>query len=450
MSDSKKRQLFGTDGVRGRANVHPITAEMALSLGRAAARVLGKNATGPCVIGKDTRASGDFLESAVAAGVAAEGVDVQLAGVIPTPAVAYLCRELGGSFGVVISASHNPFHDNGIKFFAGDGYKLDDESELALEALALANRFEGSETVGRISPLMGALEKYVAMAVASMGGGAPLRGMKIALDNANGAAYLTSTQVLTELGADLTTFHAAPNGTNINADCGCTHPEIIGGLVKESGAQVGVSHDGDADRVILCDETGDPLDGDEMLAIIGVDMIDKGRLVQNTLVGTIMSNCGLDECIEARGGKVVRAGVGDRYVMQGMQKGGFNLGGEQSGHVICRDYNTTGDGILAALCVLRIMVESGKPLSELRTVMSKFPQILINVAVREKPPLEELSAAQEAIDETESTLGTGGRVLVRYSGTEPKLRVQVEGKDEKFIQEAAEKIAAAVTGQIGS
>ncbi|MEM0897577.1 MAG: phosphoglucosamine mutase [Verrucomicrobiota bacterium] len=450
MSDSKKRQLFGTDGVRGRANVHPITAEMALSLGRAAALVLGKNASGPCLIGKDTRASGDFLESAVAAGVAAEGVDVQLAGVVPTPAVAFLCRELGGAFGVVISASHNPFHDNGIKFFASDGYKLDDDSELALEALALANRFDGVEKVGRISRLDEAIEKYVGMAVASMGGGTPLSDMKIALDNANGAAHLTSTQVLTELGADLTTFYSDPDGTNINADCGCTHPRVIGGLVAETGASVGISHDGDADRVILCDETGDPLDGDEMLAIIGVDMINKGRLVQDTLVATIMSNCGLDECLKAHGGKVVRAGVGDRYVMQEMQKGGFNLGGEQSGHVICRDYNTTGDGILAALGVLRILVESGKPLSELRKVMSKFPQILINVAVREKPPLEELTGAQEAIAETQSTLGSGGRVLVRYSGTEPKLRVQVEGKDEGFIQEAAQRIATAVTEQIGA
>ncbi len=477
MSDSsQKRKLFGTDGVRGRANQYPITAEMAVYLGKGAAKVLGKGATGPCIIGKDTRASGDFLESAVAAGVASEGIDVKLAGVVPTPAVAFLARELGGAFGVVISASHNPWHDNGIKFFAGDGYKLDDDSEFALESNALdmterparlsgpkqelspeaksriaAVQAQGRvDSPGRITTLDDASGRYIDTAMKAMGGGTPFAGMKIALDNANGAAFSTSTEILTRLGADLTAFYSDPDGININADCGCTFPKIIGALTKEHGARVGVSHDGDADRVILCDENGDPLDGDDMLAVIGADMIDKGRLVQNTLVATIMSNCGLDECLAARGGKVIRAGVGDRYVMQEMQAGGYNLGGEQSGHVICRDYNTTGDGILAALAVLRIMTESGKPLSELRKVITKFPQVLVNIPVSSKPPIEELTAAREAIAEMEAALGEAGRVLVRYSGTEPKLRVQVEGKDEDFITTAAGKIADAVKGQIGA
>ncbi len=463
MSQSVSKKFFGTDGVRGVANEGNITPELAMKLGRAAARVLvnrDRSDWPRCIIGKDTRISGDMLEGAFAAGMTSEGVDVQLAGVVPTPAVSHLVREEGASLGVVISASHNAFPDNGIKFFTSEGYKLSDDEEQALEAMMLTDDTSAFDDpprpknakIGRVSELPDAVEKYIHMAVDSMahGEGPILGGMKIALDAANGASFKTSPEILKALGADLEAFHIEPNGVNINEDCGCTHAEVISALVKETGARAGVSHDGDADRILMCDENGDPLDGDEIMAVIGVDMLEKGALHENTLVATIMSNCGLDELIKERGGKVLRAGVGDRYVMQFMRAGGYNFGGEQSGHIVCRDFNTTGDGIIAALQVLKIMAETGKPLSALRKCIIKFPSILIAIPVSERPPIEELAKAQELIGETEETLGDEGRVLLRYSGTEPNIRLLVEGRDESYLQERTDLIAAAITAQIGA
>jgi phosphoglucosamine mutase len=364
--------------------------------------------------------------------------------------VALLTREEGAAFGIVISASHNPFEDNGIKFFGPDGYKLDDALELGIESLLEGpDKTTWSGPVGRIAALPDAADRYVAFIRASAGADRELfRGLHLALDAANGAASETSAEILHSLGARLSVFHHHPSGININLDCGCTHPEVIGALVRETRADAGVAHDGDADRVLLCDETGSVLDGDEIMAIAALSMIRAGTLKENTLVATVMSNAGLDEAVRAAGGRVVRAGVGDRYVIEAMRKGGYNLGGEQSGHFIFHDHNTTGDGILAAVQVLKMMRESGKPLSELRKVMTKFPQVLRNLRVREKPPLGELSAAPR-IAALEAALGESGRVLLRYSGTEALLRLLVEGRDAAFIGSEADAIAAEIQGEIG-
>lgn len=449
-----KRQFFGTDGIRGKANVGPLTPESVVRLGQAAAGVLlemrGDSREWPCVvIGKDTRQSGDMLESAMAAGLNSRGVDVRLAGVIPTPAIAMLTRESEAAFGIVISASHNPFGDNGIKFFGPDGFKLDDAVELEIEKRLLTPPSEsGSFPIGRTAPLEGAIERYVDFVRAGALDSELLSGMTIALDSANGAASRTSETILRSLGATVKSFHHHPNGININEDCGCTHASVIEDLVRETGADVGVSHDGDADRVLLCDETGSVLDGDEIMAIAAVDMIERGTLRENTLVATVMSNAGLDEAVQKAGGKVERAGVGDRYVLEKMREGGFNLGGEQSGHFIFLDHNTTGDGIVSAVQLLRIVRESGKPLSELRTVMTKLPQAQRSVRVSSKPPMEELKMAslQKEIEEEH---GNAGRVLLRYSGTEPLLRILIEGKDEAQIQQQADDLATAIREEIG-
>lgn len=468
MSKRTKPAFFGTDGVRGVANIDPVTPEVALKLGRVAARVMVRDAdhagsandTWPrCIVGRDTRISGDLLEAAFAAGMASEGVDVQLAGVVPTPAVSFLVRDEGASLGVVISASHNPFADNGIKFFAGDGYKLGDAQERAIEDLVLAEpgaiedgkRPTGGK-VGRISTLPKAADRYIAAATRSVGPdrSGMLDGMRVALDAANGAAFRTSVAVLENLGADLRAAHVQPNGVNINEDCGCTHPSVIAALVKETAAVVGLAHDGDADRIVLCDERGEVLDGDEILAIVGLHLLETGALRDNTLVATIMSNCGLDETLRQHGGRVIRSGVGDREVMREMRAGGYNFGGEQSGHIICRDYNPTGDGIIAGLQVLRVMVESGKRLSELRQCLVKFPQLLVSIPVTCRPPIEELAETAACIAETEAELGAAGRVLLRYSGTEPKIRLLVEGRDQAYVRQRCDLIAAAIRAQIGA
>jgi len=455
---SSSRQLFGTDGIRGVANLEPLTPETALRIGQIAATLLRvRKDSGHdwpvCVLGRDTRLSGPMLEAAVAAGMASVGVDVRLAGVIPTPAVAYLTKKLGASMGVVISASHNPFEDNGIKFFGPDGYKLDDATELAIEEELSRNagiERAGSANVGRIDPLEGAEEAYVHRVLATVRTDARfLRGIKVALDCANGAAVRTSPHVLTHLGAEVVAGFNQPNGRNINAVCGATHPEAISALVLESGASVGVSHDGDADRVILCDETGSVLDGDEILAIAATSMAKRNRLVANSIVATVMSNYGLNDTLKALGGEVVRCGVGDRQVIEVMRKRGLNLGGEQSGHLIFHDHTTTGDGIIAAVQILEIMAAEGKPLSELRKCLVKYPQVRRDLRVRSQPPLEELAEASRLLAGTESALGDRGRVLLRYSGTEPKIRLLIEGPDEAFLEKQADAIAAAIHQQIG-
>ncbi len=453
MSDTK-RQFFGTDGIRGKANVYPLTPEFTLRLGQAVAELLlEENNTSrewpTVVIGKDTRQSGDMLEQAIAAGLNSRGVDVYLAGVVPTPAVAMLTRKRSAILGVVISASHNPFEDNGIKFFGPDGFKFDDAFERELERRVLTEATAHEGATGRCFLMENAAEDYVAFVREGVGNDSELLdGVDIALDAANGASFRTSAAALHSLGARVTSFHDQPNGININADCGCTHTEVIEGLVKEIGSQVGVSHDGDADRVLLCDENGSVLDGDEIMAIAAVAMIEEGTLKDNTLVATVMSNAGLEEAVRNAGGQVIRAGVGDRYVLEIMKEQGYNLGGEQSGHFIFLDHNTTGDGLVSTLQLLRIMKKKGQPLSELRKVLTKLPQAQRNVRVSRKPELEEMEAAAK-VAEIEKVLGDSGRVLIRYSGTEPLMRILIEGRDAELIERQADELAAAIQQEIG-
>jgi phosphoglucosamine mutase len=449
------RRLFGTDGIRGVANRHPVTPEVAMRLGRAAGFLLKRDAASHprFVIGRDTRRSGAMLEAALVAGLNSVGADALLAGVVPTPAVACLVKEMGATGGIVISASHNPAKDNGLKLFGGDGYKLDDALEARLEDLILteeidAVRADGAD-IGISEPIADAAARYGAIARASVPG-MSLHGMKITVDCANGAAFRTTPEVLRALGATLSVFHANPDGGNINADCGSTHAEEISRLTKETAAQIGISHDGDADRLVLCDEKGEVVDGDEILAMTALDALKHGTLAGKTLVATVMSNFGLDESIAAAGGKVVRTAVGDRYVVESMREGDFSIGGEQSGHLIFRDHGTTGDGLIAALQVLRIMTESGRPLSELRKCLKKYPQAQRNLRVKEKPPLESLKEVSVLVHETEAALAGKGRVLLRYSGTESKVRLLIEGPDEVMINVAADKIAGALTAAIGA
>ena len=449
------RKLFGTDGIRGTANRHPVTPEIALRLARATGFLLrGAGGAPPrFVIGRDTRRSGAMFESALVAGLTSVGAEILLAGVVPTPAVAGLVTELGAEGGFVISASHNPAGDNGIKLFGGDGYKLDDALELRLEELILTGEIDGvrpeAGSVGTVSTMTDAPGRYAARVKESVPG-MSLHGIHIAVDCANGASFRTTPATLSDLGATLSVFHADPDGMNINERCGSTHPEEMSRLVRETGAQIGISHDGDADRLLLCDERGDALDGDEILAMLALDALRRGTLAGRTLVATVMSNLGLDECLAAAGVSVVRTAVGDRYVVGEMKRGGFSIGGEQSGHMILRDHGTSGDGLLAALQILRIMTESGRPLSELRRVLKKYPQAQRNLRVREKPPLDSLAEVSALVAETERALAGKGRVLLRYSGTEPKVRLLVEGSDEAMINVAAYKIAAALTAAIGA
>ncbi|MBS0660963.1 MAG: phosphoglucosamine mutase [Verrucomicrobia bacterium] len=446
------RRYFGTDGIRGTANVEPLTPATILRLAQAAALELGGGPDAPLkvLIGHDTRASREMIESALIAGLVSMGADVYLAGVVPTPAVAFLTQKFGANAGIAITASHNPWQDNGIKFFRADGFKLDDEIEARIEArLAAAEPAPSGGRIGRVRYIDDADTRYIAAACATVPEGFSLHGMKIALDCANGAAFRTTPGALGRLGAKVVIGHAEPDGENINRDCGSTHPEAIAELVRATGAQLGISHDGDADRLILCDEQGEIVDGDELLAIVALDHLRRGALAQNTLVATVMSNFGLEEALAPAGGQVVRSAVGDRYVLAEMLARGLNVGGEQSGHVIFLDHSTTGDGLVAALQILRVMVETGQPLSALKRVLVKYPQAQRNLRVKSKPPLASLPQASAAIAAAEAQLGARGRVLVRYSGTEPKVRVLVEGREAAQIEALADGIAAALQAEIG-
>jgi phosphoglucosamine mutase len=453
------RKLFGTDGIRGVANIEPVTAETALKLGRAAAHVFAQNRSSSrtgrlkIVIGKDTRLSGYMLENAMVAGLTSLGADALIIGPLPTPGVAYITRSLRADAGIVLSASHNPYEDNGIKFFRHDGYKLDDEIEARIENLVFSGEIENirptATKIGKAYRIDDALGRYVEFAKQSFPRGFTLESLRIALDCGNGAAYKSSPCILRELGADLVVINNHPNGTNINANCGSTHPEQIQKLVRECKAQIGITHDGDADRVLLCDENGDLVDGDEIMAIAAVDHLQRGCLEGKTLVATVMSNFGLDETLESRGGKVLRTKVGDRYVIEAMLRDGHNVGGEQSGHMIFRDHASTGDGIVSALQILRVMIETGKPLSELRKVLKKYPQAQRNLRVKDKPPLDTLSEVQKLLAAAEADLSGKGRVLLRYSGTEPKIRLLIEGRDQAAIDAHADRIAEALRAEIG-
>jgi len=406
------------------------------------------------VIGKDTRLSGYMLENALAAGIMSLGADVLLIGPLPSPGVAYITRSLRADAGIVLSASHNPYEDNGIKFFRHDGYKLDDEIEQKIENLVFSGEIESirptAGKIGRATRIDDALGRYVEFVKTSIPRKMTLEGMRITVDVANGAAYKSTPCILRELGAHVVVAHNTPNGRNINRECGSTYPQEIQRLLKETGADVGISHDGDADRVLLCDEAGEVVDGDEIMAIAALDFLQHGKLRQNTLVATVMSNYGLNETLEKHAGKVLRTKVGDRYVIEAMMKDELNVGGEQSGHMIFRDYTTTGDGIISALQILRIMQETGKPLSELKKCLTKYPQAQRNLKVREKPPLDQLPQVAELIQETERELAGAGRVLLRYSGTEPKIRLLIEGRDGDRINARADLIAGVIQEAIGA
>jgi phosphoglucosamine mutase len=441
------RTYFGTDGVRGRANSHPMTAELALRLGAAAGcyfRSDGRNGH-RVVIGKDTRRSCYMIENALTAGLNSTGMNVLRLGPVPTPGVGYLTRSLRADFGIMISASHNPAQDNGIKFFGPDGFKLDDGVEEEIEALldgeiALVEPHE----IGRTTQIDDGVGRYVEYAKTTFPFRGLLSGLKVVVDCANGAAYKAAPQALWELGAEVVPVGVSPNGLNINENCGSTHPEAAAEMVVAHGADIGICLDGDADRVILIDEKGTAADGDQFMALLAARWAEEGRLRHGTLVASVMSNLGLERFLMARGLKLERAPVGDRYVVERMREGGFNLGGEQSGHIVMTDYATTGDGLIAALQFLAAMAESGKPVSELARQFETVPQLLKNVRFSAgQEPLKD-ARVQATIRDAEGRLNGKGRLLIRKSGTEPLIRVMAECEDEALLGRIVGEIVAAV------
>ena len=456
------KKIFGTDGVRGTANIEPVTAETALKLGRAAAQVFKNLETQSrgrekhkIVIGKDTRLSGYMLENAISSGILSMGVDVLFIGPLPTPGVAYVTRSLRADAGIVITASHNPYDDNGIKFFRADGYKLDDQIEAQIEGLVFSGEIENirptAGEIGKAVRIDDALGRYIEYVKASIPRGMTLDGMRVVVDCAHGAAYKSTPCVLRELGAEVIVYGNQPDGTNINKNCGSMHPEEMCRLVRLNRADVGIAHDGDADRVLLCDEAGVMIDGDDIMAIATQDMLAQGTLAHKTLVATVMSNAGLDAFVTQHGGKIVRTPVGDRNVIDEMLRHGYSLGGEQSGHMIFRDYSTTGDGLVCALQMLRIMKATDSLLSKLARCWTRYPQLVVNVRVREKTPFEKLNGVLQLVADAEKEVATGGgRVLLRYSGTEPKARLLIEGRDKAVLERHSQKICEAIKSQVGA
>ena len=447
-------KLFGTDGIRGQANKYPITPEIALRLGQTlAGRFLAAGATGMrALIGKDTRLSGYMLETALTSGLVSRGMDVYLVGPLPTPAVAHLTRSMGADAGIMLTASHNPFDDNGIKLFGGDGFKLDDAMEARLEAELLAPdvpcEHVSSERLGKAFRIDDASGRYIEFAKSSIGSQS-LRGLKIVLDCANGASYSIAPTIFRELGAEVIKIHAEPDGYNINNGCGALHPATAGHAVKKHGADLGISFDGDADRVIFTDANGAVIDGDRILAMCAISLKEDNQLRRNTLVVTSMSNLGLHEAMRRHGIAVEVTDVGDRYVLERMRAGGSNLGGEKSGHLIFLDYATTGDGIISAMQVLKLMKRSGKGVTELAACMEEYPQKLVSLTVKEKRPLETLPGVQAALKAGEAALGAAGRIVLRYSGTERKIRVLVEARDQAVVDKWTEKLTAAIHQDLG-
>ena len=438
------KKYFGTDGIRGRVGEHPITAEFMLKLGWAAGRVLASRGGELVIIGKDTRISGYMFESALEAGLIAAGIDIRLLGPMPTPAIAYLTRTLHASAGIVISASHNPFQDNGIKFFDGNGTKLPDEVELAIEAELEKDMVTvDSDELGKAERVDDAAGRYIEFCKSTIPLSMSLKGLKIVVDCANGATYHVAPSVFVELGADVVAVGTRPDGLNINKDCGSTRPSMLQAAVHEHGADVGIALDGDGDRLIMVDNRGELVDGDELLYIIALSRKAKGQL-HGAVVGTLMSNLGLEHALRAEGIGFERASVGDRYVMEMLKATGGVLGGESSGHIICLDRTSTGDGIVSALQVLAAMICSGKSLNALKTGMKKYPQHMINVPVGRYVNLGATPAVQDAVRSTEQRLAGKGRVLLRPSGTEPVVRVMVEGENEQQVIEEAGQLAAKV------
>ncbi len=441
------RKYFGTDGIRGTANTEPMTAETALKVGMAAGRIFTRGAhRHTVVIGKDTRLSGYMLEPALAAGFIAMGMDVIFAGPMPTPAVAMLTRSLRADLGVMISASHNSFHDNGIKLFGPDGYKLSDETEEQIESLIDAEKSSAlaeSDKLGRAKRLDDAEGRYIEFVKNTFPRGLRLDGLKIVVDCANGAAYKVAPTALWELGADVITYGVDPDGFNINKYCGSTDTRTMCRMVREHGADIGIALDGDADRVLVADETGTLIDGDQLMATVAESWHRDGRLTGGGVVATVMSNLGLEHYVQGLGLELVRTQVGDRYVVEHMRANGFNVGGEQSGHIVLSEYTTTGDGLIAGLEVLSAMVQSGRPLSEVGRRFDPLPQILENVRFTGAPPLEDASVIK-AVQAGEARLGNTGRILMRKSGTEPLIRVMAEGEDADLVQGVVTDIVTAI------
>jgi phosphoglucosamine mutase len=435
--------------MRGVANLEPMTSATVMRLGMAiASRLRQPGRHTRIAIGKDTRLSGYMFESALAAGIVAMGADVWLTGPLPTPGIAFITSSMRCDAGVVISASHNPFEDNGIKVFARDGYKLPDHVEAEIETLMGSGGLDAQRAapsdIGYSRKIEDARGRYVVYCKSTFPSELTLDGLRIVVDGANGAAYRVGPAVFEELGAKVIAIHTNPNGKNINARAGALHPQTMCDVVRNHEAHLGIAFDGDADRLVLCDEHGTVIDGDAVMALCATRMIKENRLAKQTLVTTVMSNIGLERALRTAGGQVVRTQVGDRYVVEEMRKNGYNLGGEQSGHLVFLDHATTGDGIVAALRVLAIMAKEQRPLSELARVMTRMPQVLINTAVEKKIPLDQLPDVQKMIADIERELGTDGRVLVRYSGTESKARVMIEGIDESQIKVWAEEISVAL------
>jgi phosphoglucosamine mutase len=447
-------RLFGTDGVRGVANQYPITCEMALKLARALAHVFrrpsGRHRR--ILIGKDTRLSGYMLETAMESGICSMGADVMLVGPMPTPAIAFLTRSMRAAAGVVISASHNPYQDNGIKFFSHEGFKLDDEIERRIEELVFDDsklqRAAGPEEIGKAVRIDDAIGRYLVFLKSCLQRQRTFDRLKVVIDCANGAAYKVGPDVLDELGAEVIPLGVDPDGKNINRDGGALNPAHVRETVLREGADIGVALDGDADRAILVDNKGEVLDGDDVMALMGRALAAKGRLAAKTVVATVMSNLGLDKSLAQAGLRLVRTEVGDPAVCREMRARGYNLGGEQSGHIIFMDCSTTGDGLITTLMVLEHMLDMGKPLSELRA-MHRFPQVLHNVKVRNRVPFSEMRDVARIIGAVEQRLAGRGRVFVRYSGTEMLARVMVEGEDEKEIDASAREITATIEKHIG-
>ena len=443
-------KLFGTDGIRGRINRHPMKPENVLRIGMAAATVLRKELHGRnmVLIGKDTRLSGYMIESALTSGICSMGMNVTLVGPLPTPGIAFLTRTLRIDAGIVISASHNPFQDNGIKFFSHEGFKLPDAVEKRIEELVADDSIERfrpkGEEVGKAFRLDDATGRYIEYIKSTLRRGTTLEGLKVVVDCANGAAYKTTPWLMRELGAEVVSIHDRPNGTNINLACGSVDMTALRRAVLENGADVGIAHDGDGDRTLLCDEKGRIVDGDCIMGICAADMHAAGKLKGETVVATVMSNLGLEKFLERQGIRLLRTRVGDRYVVEQMLEGGFNIGGEQSGHVIFLDFNTTGDGPITAVQVLSLMKSSGSALSKLAGRIKLFPQVLLNVEVEKRHDIRTIPEIEAAVTKAEEKLGSGGRVLVRASGTEPKIRVMLEGEDEKLITKLGKDIAKVI------
>ncbi len=442
------RKYFGTDGIRGQVGVYPVTPDFVLKLGWAAGKVFARKGRSKILIGKDTRISGYMFEASLEAGLAAAGVDSLLLGPMPTPAIAYLTRTFRADAGIVISASHNPFQDNGIKFFSANGTKLPDEIETAIEAqMEIDMTTVESAQLGKARRVDDAAGRYIEFCKGTVSRAMTLKGLKVVLDCANGATYHIAPKVFSELGAEVLEIGASPDGTNINENSGATAPETMRRIVVAEQADLGIAFDGDGDRVIMVDHNGEIVDGDELLLIIALALKSEGVL-QGGLVGTLMSNFGMELALKEHGIPFVRAQVGDRYVLEEMIKNDWLLGGESSGHIICRDLTTTGDGIVAALQVLRVMVTQEKSLAELKSQMTKLPQTMINVRLTEKTDPTRLPRVQEAMRSADDRLGGQGRVLLRPSGTEPVVRVMVEGSDVTQVQAIAEELAAVVEHSI--